>query len=333
MNGHLTDPVPELAPVSAIITAYNSESFLNSAILSVKAQTAMPAEIIVVDDGSTDRTPEIAREHAVQLIRQANSGPSAAKNAGIRAASQPWIAFLDADDLWEPRKIESQMAIAAHDPLISVVTCDYLVFDQHKIITASQLDEKPTYQTLSREKAGAWGSCAPKLEESFSDIIYFLIPSITMVRRSTLLDIGLFDETIRSSHDFDCFMRALIHSKLGIVEFPMARYRIHSANLSHQHTSNWLDRLRTTEKVIAKPHLYPQATVKLCTRWLPGNLRHTASRLLYEGHNSEARALLNRSLKIRLNAKTFAAWAATWLPASVTRQLLRLRYHASKYGI
>jgi glycosyltransferase involved in cell wall biosynthesis len=335
IESHINNaPTQKAAPVSVVISAYNAEAFLDEAILSVKAQTALPAEIIVVDDGSTDSTSEIARRHGVILIKQENRGVTAARNAGISAASQPWIALLDYDDLWEPRKLESQLDLASFDPSIHMVTCDYEIFDMQKTITPSALEKhNKTYKTLSRVKAGAWGSCAPQLEESFSEIMSLLLPSLMLVKRKLLMDIGMFDETLTFAEDFDCFMRALLHSKLGIVETQMAKYRIHSNNASHHVTRNLLIALRVTEKVIDNPHLYPQATVRLCTRWLPDNLRHAASRLLYDGRKKEARALLTRSLRIKLNAKTLATWTATWFPAKVSRNLLGMRYLVSKFGI
>ena len=105
MEGHLGH-----ISVSAVIPAYNAEGFISDAIQSVLAQTYEIAEIIVVDDGSSDHTAEVAagfpRTH---VIRRTNGGQAAARNTGIDAASGEWIAFLDHDDVWLPRKTEIQM--------------------------------------------------------------------------------------------------------------------------------------------------------------------------------------------------------------------------------
>lgn len=102
--------------VSAVIPAYNAERFISETIHSVLAQTYEIAEIIVVDDGSSDRTAEVAagfpRTH---VIRQPNGGQAAARNTGIRAASGEWIAFLDHDDVWLPRKTEIQLGHVTAD--------------------------------------------------------------------------------------------------------------------------------------------------------------------------------------------------------------------------
>ncbi|MGD0295029.1 MAG: glycosyltransferase family A protein [Terracidiphilus sp.] len=102
--------------VSAVIPAYNAERFISGTIQSVLAQTHKIAEIIVVDDGSTDRTAEIAAGFpGVRVIQRPNGGPGAARNTGIHAASGEWIAFLDSDDHWVPRKTEIQLACASQE--------------------------------------------------------------------------------------------------------------------------------------------------------------------------------------------------------------------------
>lgn len=98
--------------VTCIIPAYNAAPYLAAAVESVRAQRYRPVEIIVVDDGSTDGTPDIAKSFgdAVTAVRQANQGPVVARNRGLDAANGAYIAFLDADDLWLPDKLSRQMA-------------------------------------------------------------------------------------------------------------------------------------------------------------------------------------------------------------------------------
>jgi glycosyltransferase involved in cell wall biosynthesis len=98
-------------PVSVIIPAFNAGQHIGEAIHSVVAQTASIAEIIVIDDGSTDDTGKLAREASstVTLVRQENRGPSAARNRGLRLAQSELVAFLDSDDLWLPTKIARQL--------------------------------------------------------------------------------------------------------------------------------------------------------------------------------------------------------------------------------
>src|SRR5712664_3388839 len=98
-------------PVSVIIPTYNCARFVVEAIESVLAQTVVPTEIVVVDDGSVDDTQERLRSYhgRIRYFRQGNGGVSAARYRGMREAQQEFIAFLDADDVWHPRKLELQL--------------------------------------------------------------------------------------------------------------------------------------------------------------------------------------------------------------------------------
>ena len=106
--------------VSVVIPTFNGARFLAQTIESVLAQTYPRLEVLVVDDGSTDETPAIAASYAprVSYLHQANAGTAAARNTGITQASGAFIALLDHDDLWEPRKLERQLPLFATDPQI-----------------------------------------------------------------------------------------------------------------------------------------------------------------------------------------------------------------------
>src|SRR2546423_15170376 len=97
-------------PISVVIPALNAERFIGEAIDSVHRQTLQVSEIIVVDNGSTDRTAQIAAAFGALVVNENQRGPSRARNAGIKRATQPWVALLDADDLWDPEKNEKQWA-------------------------------------------------------------------------------------------------------------------------------------------------------------------------------------------------------------------------------
>lgn len=108
--------------VSVIVPVYNGERFLAEALDSVLAQSSAPYEIIVVDDGSTDGTPEVAARYRerVRYLRQDNAGPAAARNAGLMRAGGEVMAFLDADDLWHPDKLARQAARFAARPELGI---------------------------------------------------------------------------------------------------------------------------------------------------------------------------------------------------------------------
>src|SRR2546425_3742720 len=115
----------EVAPVSAVIAAYNAERFIAQTIASAQAQTLPVAEIIVVADGSTDATAQIAESMGARVFNENCLGLSAARNKCVRESTQPCVAFLDSDDTWEPEKIELQIQLAAENPELALITCDY----------------------------------------------------------------------------------------------------------------------------------------------------------------------------------------------------------------
>ncbi|MEW4527080.1 glycosyltransferase family 2 protein [Maioricimonas sp. JC845] len=116
--------------VSVVIPCYNGEAFIGEAIRSVLDQTHAPLEVIVIDDGSTDRSATRAAEFGtpVRVISQENQGESVARNRGIDEAHGEWVAFLDADDLWEPQKLEIQLQVATSRTDVHCVHTDYRAF-------------------------------------------------------------------------------------------------------------------------------------------------------------------------------------------------------------
>ena len=134
--------------VSVIIPAYDAEVFIRTALGSAVHQTYQDIEIIVIDDGSMDRTAEIVREFMAQdprvrLLQQANAGVAAARNYGVRMARGSLIAPLDADDLWKPTKIERQVAcfLAADDRLGLVYTWSHIIDEDGQIMARSRRNQ------------------------------------------------------------------------------------------------------------------------------------------------------------------------------------------------
>ncbi|HNG96268.1 MAG TPA: glycosyltransferase family A protein [Acidobacteriota bacterium] len=118
----LSLPKPNPSLISVVIPVYNGELYLAEAIQSVLDQAYQPLEIIVVDDGSTDRSVEIAAGFPhVQVVSQPKAGPGAARNTGVQTATGNWLAFLDADDVWTRQKLIRQLAAFEQDPELDVV--------------------------------------------------------------------------------------------------------------------------------------------------------------------------------------------------------------------
>jgi glycosyltransferase involved in cell wall biosynthesis len=120
---------PTLAPVAIVIPAHNARETVSEAVTSVLNQTYPPARVIVVDDGSTDGTAGVVTARfggRVDIVRQRQGGPSRARNAGLDRVTEPWVAFLDADDVWHPEKLARQWAVVARMRDVGVVACDWV---------------------------------------------------------------------------------------------------------------------------------------------------------------------------------------------------------------
>ncbi len=123
----MSDPL-----ISAVIPTYNYGHFVTAAVRNVLAQTYRNLEVIVVDDGSKDNTRERLAPYLdrIRYVYQENQGPSAARNTGIRSATGEWVALLDSDDLWHPRKLELQVKYLQAHPEVGLLGSDR-VYDLH----------------------------------------------------------------------------------------------------------------------------------------------------------------------------------------------------------
>jgi glycosyltransferase involved in cell wall biosynthesis len=166
-----------MTKISIAIPAYNAEASLRETLESALAQTRAAHEIIVVDDGSKDRTEEIARSYGdrIRYIRQENQGIAGARNTAIREATGDWVAFLDHDDLILPQKLEKQVAVIEANPNLVVVysAFTYLYLDG----TTKQVDAFPAKDL--------WPALRYRTP---------ILPSTSIVRRSALLEIGGFEK-------------------------------------------------------------------------------------------------------------------------------------------
>lgn len=197
------------APVSVIIPAFNAEKYITEAIGSVLAQALRSAEIIVVDDGSTDGTSELVQRHGnVRLVRQENAGVGAALNHGVRLAQGELVAFLSADDVWLPAKLELQFE-SARQP-------GQLVFGHMQHFVSPE---------LSAEEAQAL-VCPPDPMPAFS-------AGTLLTRRDTFTTVGPFNESFAVGEFMDWYSRA---TDLGLralmLEQVVSRRRVHAHNHS-----------------------------------------------------------------------------------------------------
>ncbi len=207
--------------VTVVIPAYNSARYIGEALESVRAQSMHDFEVIVVDDGSTDRTVEVARDAArglaVQVLEQRNSGPGAARNAGIRAAAGRYCAFLDADDLMLPDRLAEQTRLLDADAQLGLVHTDLMTFDERGTIHGSRraFSDPCGGQILDRLLLGN-----------------FITTSTVMAPRAVLLKAGLFGLERRVSEDFELWLRIAAEWPVGYIERALIRYRYTPGSLS-----------------------------------------------------------------------------------------------------
>jgi glycosyltransferase involved in cell wall biosynthesis len=211
--------VEATVPVSVVIPAYNREHMLRRALASVYAQSAPPAEVIVVDDASTDGTAAVAEELGARVLRhEKNRGEGGARNSGIAAARQPWVALLDSDDEWLPTHLETLWRSR----------------DGHVLVATSALrcGDSPAHDRFH----GA-ARARPLVLSSPADIVYPENPvpvSAAMLRRDVVLASGGYRERMPHCADFDLLLRCLEHGT-GIVRPEVgAIYHVHDEQVSTQ---------------------------------------------------------------------------------------------------
>lgn len=251
------------APVSVVIPARNAEAFLGEALASVREQRPPVLEIIVVDDGSTDESARVAAACGARLVRLRRSGPSAARNVGIRIARGTWVAFLDADDFWERGKVARQVEAAALSPEAGMIACDRATVSRGRVVEPSYLASLgDAYRLLAEGSVRGRCRLFPPGANALVDSGFVPLPSTVMVRRDVILSVGLFDEALRGVEDYECFMRVLARFALVVVEMPLVRYRLHGGN-THFNAALMEEAHRSFRtRVAAAPERYPAAVAR-----------------------------------------------------------------------
>lgn len=295
----------ESASVTVVLPVYNNRDTVVDAIGSALRQVPPPAEVLVVDDGSTDDSAAVVRgafqaEPAVRLISQDNAGPSRARNRGIAEAAYPYLAFLDADDEWLPGKLALQIDVLASDPAVGLVACDWV-------------RERPR-----ADEARPPGSSAPWSALTYRDCLVLnrFQTSTVLMRTALARALGGFDAAVDGAEDWDLWVRAA--QVAGVVKLNRALvvYRDVPTGYSkdvwrvYQTMHGLLDKHRAT----APPGF---GTIEA---W--HHLRFfVALRLL--GDRAHARAALAAAMSPRLLWRVPAATVAYLLPFLVRRRLRR----------
>ncbi len=207
--------------VTVIMPAYNVASFIGEAIESVLAQTLAEWTLVVVDDGSTDATPDVVIGYAdarISLLTVEHSGlPAVARNHGLASSDSRYVALLDGDDLWRPQKLERQLALIESRPEVGLVHTGF-----------EQLRDGVLEPYVLPPGVPGSGSQFERLAAG-NDIAN----SSVLLRRELLTRHGFFDEDprLRGTEDFELWMRLSPHTTFARIDEPLLVYRIHPANL------------------------------------------------------------------------------------------------------
>lgn len=214
--------------ISVVIPCHNARSWLGETLASVLSQRGVTVEIIVIDDGSTDASPEVAAAaelagHAIQIIRQPRSGVGRARNTGTRAARGSHIQYLDADDLLEPNTLAARIAVLEHSGA-DIAYCDWRVWE--------------------RQRDGSFGpgalSCRILSERPDVDLLtnIWWPPGAVLYRREIVERIGLWNEDLPINQDVRFLVRAAsIGATFVRVGQPGLRYRVHGEDSLSRHDS------------------------------------------------------------------------------------------------
>jgi glycosyltransferase involved in cell wall biosynthesis len=200
--------------VSVVIPTFNSARFLDEALQSILDQSFKDYEIIVVDDGSTDQTKQVVARYGdkIKYILQENSGPAAAKNNGIRNSSGKYIAFLDADDMWLPTKLEKQVKMFRQHPELAMVFTENVCFNEGGIYKTS----------LVKRSRLMNGDVAKNI------FLYSGVATPTVMVRKEIFDrVGLFEEKLYMAEDDNMWVRIAAKFKVALIDEPLVRVRTH----------------------------------------------------------------------------------------------------------
>lgn len=278
--------------VSVVIPLYQTERYIAETIASVLAQTWRDFEVVVIDDGSRDSGPAIARsfnDQRMRVITQENRGLAGARNAGIAHAHGRYIALLDADDRWAPNKLERHVGQLASDPGIALsFSSSRLIDEDGKSLGLVQSPSRQSFcpeDVFCRNPVG--NGSAPVIRRSALEAIAFHDPRYGRV--------CWFDESFRQSEDIECWMRIAVSGagRFAWVDEPLTDYRVNAGGLSANITAQHATWQRFRAKVADYAPDLEQQWGDLAEAY---QLRYLARRAVRSGDPKAALGLLRRAL-------------------------------------
>ena len=306
--------------VSVIIPTYNCSKYICGAIDSALSQTYTDMEIIVVDDGSTDNTKDMLASYMpyIRYVYQENRGLSGARNRGIAEAKGEMIAFLDADDLWLPQKIEVQVECLRCLPQVGLVSTDFSVFDEticnldsyfsrlfpiviENKLTLSQIYDREAIVKIDTSAVNYKVYHGNICKTQFMGNI--VLPSSVLMRRKYLERIGLFNENYRVAEETEFFLRFSLECEFAFVDSLLVKYMVNRAGkLTKKSNVSLLilNAIQIQRDLIVKNSNFYIANRNFCNRAVMKSYLRLAHYYLTECQN--------------LNAIRYALIGCTWYP-------------------
>lgn len=312
--------------VSVIITTYNQARYIGATIQSAIDQDLADREIIVVDDGSTDATPTVVAgfRQEVVYLRQANQGVAGSRNTGVRHARGEFLALLDGDDLWEPRKLSRQVSAAREHPLSGLIVADGIQVDDAGTILRPSL-MAPSIAALLGSSESVTLRCYDQLLAQ--NVI--LTSSQVLVPRTVLDHVGLSDIRIGHASDWDLYLRIAARCEVTFLREPLTRWRYLPTSVSgpqHLREMRWAaDEIGVLRKQLkaAAPDYRPMIRASIQARTF--ERAYTIYCYGMETDRAFARVQLLRMLRrYPTSATVLSLLAALHIPRHLSRRLRRL---------
>lgn len=303
-----------IEPLSVVVPAYNSACHLSETLESIAQQTWPVAEVIVVDDASSDNTSTIARASGARVIHQPhNAGPSAARNAGVAHARFPWIAFLDADDRWYSTKLEDQCRALARWPNVKICVSDYDVRSANGRLTSTEMLGDVGYrlmQSFDRYESVAQYPSTELIRGLIRSM--FVRQSSLIVDRNLFLLVGGYDEQRRMGEDYEFMLRLAAANPMLVVEKPLLCYRRHAAALSIDPLAELRSIDELFESILARPDYYGELVARAVRERRVPQLCDAVLRALRIGRFDEAEPFLRKAIALERSSRSYAHYAL-WL--------------------
>lgn len=307
----------ELPEVSVVIPAYNCGNHLARAIDSVLGQTCQPLECIIVNDGSTDSTAQVAESYGdkVTLIHQKNQGASSARNAGLFRAAGDYTAFLDADDYWHPSKLEKQLRLMREHPEVVLVSTGLSWYHHGESVVDAD------YKEASRPYSDDQVDIHSDLLALFRNP-YLGTPTV-MVRTDRAREVGGFDIHLPIAEDLDFYFRVCSKRTYAKIRQPLTVIEVREGSLTHTKPGykmnlEVIDRVENAEPEFARLHHeeFNNQRLIIYRKWIYSSLRR--------GDGQNARFLLKESSKYG-RVDSFYKFLAMSFIATPIRKVRRLR--------